>query len=144
EMAQIARRARRIGVRTIPCPVRSPNDITRAITRLEGKVDAIYVCTDALLTTHQAAIHTAAASAKLPTMHAFREYVEAGGLMSYGPNFHPIFRHAAEITDRILRGTDPGKIPVKVQPASELVINHNTAKALGVKIPKGLRHEAIR
>jgi putative ABC transport system substrate-binding protein len=144
EMKLLARKANRLRIKTVPCLVQQSTNITRSIKQLEGKVDAIYVCTDAFLTTHQVAIHTAAASAKLPTMHAFREYVEAGGLMSYGPNFHEIFRHAAGLVDRILRGAEPGTLPVKVQPASELVINHSTAKALGVKIPRRIRHMAIR
>ena len=103
---------------------------------------ALYVCTDPFITTHRVAINIAAASARLPTMHAFCEYVEAGGLMSYGPDFRAMFGRAADIVDRILRGTRSKDIEVKVQKDCELVINENTAYALGLTIPDGVRNRA--
>ena len=82
-------------------------------------------------------------NAGLPTMHAFREYVEAGGLMSYGPNFRTIFRHAADLVDQILRGASPADLPIEKLKKNELVINRNTAQALGVQIPKGIKADII-
>jgi putative ABC transport system substrate-binding protein len=76
--------------------------------------------------------------ARLPTIYSFREYVEAGGMMSYGPNFPDLFRRAAEIVDKILRGTKPGDIPVEQPTKFDLVINQTTAKALGLTIPETL------
>jgi hypothetical protein len=73
---------------------------------------------------------------RLPTMHGVREYVEAGGLMSYGPNFPDLFRRAAEIVDKILRGAKPAEIPVEQPSKFDLVINLRTAKALGLTIPE--------
>jgi putative ABC transport system substrate-binding protein len=146
EIDQLEKRARRLKIETVVCDIRQPKQIGPAIKRLGGKVDALYVCTDPLLTTHQVAINTAAACARLPTMHAFREYVETGGLMSYGPNFSAMFGHAAELVDKILRGTNPGDIPIKLQKKCELVINQSTAHALGLTIPKsvGKRAKIIR
>jgi putative ABC transport system substrate-binding protein len=79
-----------------------------------------------------------AVGARLPTMYGFREYVAAGGLMSYGPNFAGLYRRAGDFVDKILRGTKPGDIPVEQPTKFELVINLKTAKALGLQIPDKL------
>jgi putative ABC transport system substrate-binding protein len=71
-------------------------------------------------------------------MHGFREFVEAGGLMSYGANFPDMFRRAADLVDKILRGVKPGEIPVEQPTRFDLVINIKTAKALGLEIPDKL------
>jgi putative tryptophan/tyrosine transport system substrate-binding protein len=142
EMAQIQRKARRLGIDTVICDVRRAAQITPAIKRLQGKADALFVCTDPFMTTHQIAINTSAASAKLPTMHAFRDYTETGGLMSYGPDFRAMFQRAADLVDKILRGTRAADLPVKLQKKHELVINQNTAHALGIPIPKRVRAHA--
>ncbi len=142
EMDQLLRTARQFGIDTVICDIRRSAQIVPAIKRVRGKVDALFVCTDPLITTNQIAIHTAATAAGLPTVHAFRDYVEAGGLMSYGPDFRDMFAHAADLVDQILRGTPPGDIPIKVQKRCELVINQNTANALGLTIPKGVRKRA--
>ena len=123
---------------TVVCEVSKAGQITPAIQGLKGKVDALYICTDLLLTTHEVAVNIAAASVQLPTMHAFREYVEAGGLMSYGPDIPAMFERAAELADSILRGADPATIEVEAPDTAEFVVNHGTAKAIGVTLPKGL------
>jgi putative ABC transport system substrate-binding protein len=69
-------------------------------------------------------------------MYGLRSYVEAGGLMSYGPNFPDLFRRAAELVDKILRGVKPGEIPVEQPTKFDLVINLTTAKALALTIPE--------
>jgi putative ABC transport system substrate-binding protein len=68
-------------------------------------------------------------------MHGVREYVEAGGLMSYGANFPDLFRRAAELVDKVLRGSQPADIPVEQPIKFDLVVNLTTAKALGITIP---------
>src|SRR3954471_13083628 len=83
-------------------------------------------------------INTLAQSARLPTIHASREFVEAGGLMSYGPNYSDQFRRAAELVDKILRGAKPGDIPVEQPTKFDLIINIVTAKALGITVPRML------
>jgi putative tryptophan/tyrosine transport system substrate-binding protein len=71
-------------------------------------------------------------------MHGFREFVDAGGLMSYGPNFVDLWRRAADYVDKILRGTKPGDIPVAQPTKFDLVFNLTTANALGLTIPAGV------
>jgi len=91
---------------------------------------------DPLIFTHRVDANSLALSMKLPTVHNLREGAEAGGLMSYGPSFPNQFRRAAEIVDKILRGTKPGDIPVEQPTKFELVLNLTTAKALGLTIPE--------
>jgi putative tryptophan/tyrosine transport system substrate-binding protein len=79
-----------------------------------------------------------ALAARLPTIHVAREFVESGGLMSYGPNFADLFRRAADYVDKILRGAKPGDIPVEQPTRFDLVINLTTAKALRLEIPPTL------
>ena len=81
-------------------------------------------------------INTLALGLRLPTMHGYREYVEAGGLISYGPNIPNLFQRAAEFVDKILRGAKPADIPVEQPTKFDLVINLTTAKALGLTIPE--------
>ena len=87
---------------------------------------------------HRIRIHTLALAARLPTMHEYREYVEAGGLMSYGPNFPASFRRAAEFVDQILRGAKPADLPIEQPTRFDLVVNLTTAKALGLTVPPSL------
>ena len=87
---------------------------------------------------NRAHINALALGAKLPTVHGVREYVEAGGLMSYGPNWPAMWRRAADFVDKILRGTKPADIPVEQPTEFDLVINLATAKALGLTIPQSL------
>lgn len=83
-------------------------------------------------------INTFALAARLPTMSDFREFVEAGGLMSYGPNFTDLYRRAADFVDKILRGAKPADIPIEQPTKFDLVINLTTAKALGLNVPRSL------
>jgi len=83
-------------------------------------------------------INILAAAARVPTMHGRREYVEAGGLMSYGPNYPDLFRRAAEFVDKILHGAKSAELPVEQPTKFDLVINLTTAKALGLTVPETL------
>src|SRR5262249_25751589 len=83
-----------------------------------------------------------ALGARLPTIFNTRDHAQAGGLMSYGPNYPALFRHTAELVDKILRGTKPGDIPVEQPTKFELVINLTTAKALGLSVPPALQARA--
>ena len=88
--------------------------------------------------TNRVRINTLAVGARLPTMYGFREFVEAGGLMSYGPNFPDLYRRAADYVDKILRGAKPADMPVEQPTKFDLVINLTTAKALGLDVPPTL------
>src|SRR4051794_36189798 len=90
----------------------SLQDIAPAFEGLKGRSQALYVCTDALASTNRIGINILAVGARLPTMHGSRDYVEAGGLISFGPDFPALFRRAADYVDNILRGSKPANIPV--------------------------------
>ena len=113
-------------------------DIVPAFGALKSQADALYVVQDALIDANNALIITLALSAKLPTISTTSDFAKAGALMSYGPNMPTLFRRAAEIVDKILRGTKPGNIPVEQPTEFDLVINLKTAKALDLTIPDNM------
>jgi putative ABC transport system substrate-binding protein len=129
-----------LGLDVIILEIRRAEDIAPAFEELlKGpSVDGLYMCTDALVGTHRVRINTLANTARLPTMHSEQQYVEAGGLMSYGPSYPDLFRRAAELVDKILRGAKPADIPVEQPTKFDLAINLTTAKALGLTIPESL------
>ena len=114
--------------------IRRAEDIAPTFEALKGRADALYVCGDPLVDSNRVRIITLALGARLPSISDFPEYVEAGGLMSYGPNFADLFRRAAGYVDKILRGAKPGDIPVEQPTKFDLVINLITAKALGLDV----------
>jgi putative ABC transport system substrate-binding protein len=128
------RAAASLGLDSVTLEIRTAQDIGPAFENLKGRADALYTGDDALAVSQQNRIHTLALSARLPTFHQFREQVETGGLMSYGPNRLARFRRGAEFVDKILRGTKPANIPVEQPTEFDLVINLTTAKALGLAI----------
>ncbi|HXW31292.1 MAG TPA: ABC transporter substrate-binding protein, partial [Xanthobacteraceae bacterium] len=128
--------ARTLGLEVTAHEIRRAEDIAPAFEALNDRADALYVITNALIASNRIRINTLALAARLPTSHGLREFVEAGGLMSYGPNLPDLYRRAAEFVDKILRGTKPGDIPVEQPTKFDLVINLKTAKALGLAIPQ--------
>ena len=136
EMGEVQAAARTLGLEVATLEIRRAEDIAPAFEALKGRADALYVVGDPLTITNRIRINTLALGARLPTMHGSREYVEAGGLMSYGPNFPDLFRRAAEFVDKILRGAKPADIPVEQPTKFDLVVNLTTAKALGLTIPE--------
>src|SRR5215831_1467639 len=122
-------------VRTARLEIRTASDIAPAFETLKDRADAIYVVTDPLVIASRIRINTFALGARLPTMHGFREGVEAAGLISYGPNFPDQFRRAAEYVDKILRGAKPADLPVEQPTKFDLIINLTTARALGLDVP---------
>jgi putative ABC transport system substrate-binding protein len=118
--------------------IRPDQDLAPAIEALKGRVDALYVCLDPLTFTKAGRINALALSARLPVMHSIREQAEADGLISYGPDFPNMSRRAAELVDKILRGTSPAEIPVEQPTKFDFVINLKTAKALGITVPERL------
>jgi ABC-type uncharacterized transport system substrate-binding protein len=137
DMREVQAAAHTLGFEVITLEIRRGEDIVPAFEALNGRAEALYVCIDPLVGTHRIRINTLALATRLPTMHTLREFVEAAGLMSYGPNVPDLFRRAADFVDKILRGAKPGDIPVEQPRKFDLVINLTTAKALGLKIPEG-------
>ncbi len=136
EMGAVKELARKFGIEVVPLEIRGTEDIAPAFDKLKAeKTDALYVVINELLNANRLRIVTSAQVAKLPTIFGTRDWALSGGLMSYGPNFPALFARAAEIADKILRGTKPGDIPVEQPTRFELVVNLNTAKAIGVTIP---------
>jgi putative ABC transport system substrate-binding protein len=136
EMGEVQAAARTLGLEGAPLEIRRAEDIAFAFETLKGETDALYVVQDALVSANRTRIIALALGARLPMISQQRDFVEAGSLMSYGPNFPDLFRRAAELVDKILRGTKPGDIPVEQPTKFELAINLTTAKALGLKIPE--------
>jgi putative ABC transport system substrate-binding protein len=124
-----------LGLEVATSEIRRAEDITPAFDALKGRADALYVVADALVSTYRIRINVLALGARLPTMHGIRYNVEAGGLMSYGANYPDLFRRAADLVDKILRGAKPADIPVEQPTKFDLVINLTTAKALGLDVP---------
>ena len=137
-MGEAQAAARTLGLEVTRLEIVRSQDITPALETLNGRAQALYVVSEALVFTHRTRIHTLATAVRLPTLHDYREYVEAGGLMSYGPNFPASFRRAADFVDKILRGANPADLPIEQPTKFDLVINLTTAKALGLTVPSTL------
>ena len=115
--------------------IRHSDDVAPALEALVSQSDALYVVENALIAPNVTRIVSFAVGARLPTSFITGDYVRAGGLMSYGPNYPALFRRAAEIADKILRGANPADIPVEQPSKFEFVINLKTAKALDLTVP---------
>ena len=138
ERDEVRTTARTLGFEIVTLEIRRAEDIVPTFEALKNRADALYVNADPLIITNRTLINTLALGARLPTIHGFREYVEAGGLMSYGANFADLYRRSGDYVDKILRGAKPGDIPVEQPTKFDLVINLTTAKALGIDIPPTL------
>jgi putative ABC transport system substrate-binding protein len=138
EMGEVQAAARTFGLEVAPLAIRGADDIAPAIESLNGQANALYVVGDALVVANQARIIALALGAHLPMIFNNRDYVQAGGLMSYGPNYPNQFRRAAELVDKILHGANPNDIPIEQPTKFELAINLKAAKALGISIPHTL------
>jgi putative tryptophan/tyrosine transport system substrate-binding protein len=138
ELGEAQAAARALGLEVNALEIRRLEDIAPAFEALKGRAEAIYVCPDGLLGANKIRINTLALGARLPTMHGSRDYVEAGGLISYGPNIPDLYRRSADYVDKILRGANPGDMSVEQPTKFDLIINLTTAKALSLTIPESL------
>jgi putative tryptophan/tyrosine transport system substrate-binding protein len=138
EMNEIQATARRGGLQASTFQIRRSEDIALAFETLKKRVDALFVVSDPLVFSNRIKISNLAVDAQLPTVCNYREYAQAGCLMSYGPSFPTLWRRAADHVDKILRGAKPGEIPVEQPTKFELVINLATTKALGLTVPPSL------
>ncbi len=138
ELSEAQSVARTLGLEFDALEIRRAEDIVPAFEALKGRAEALYVCPDGLVEANKIRINTLALGARLPTMHGYREYIEAGGLMSYGANLPDLYRRSADYVDKLLRGAKPGDIPVEQPTKFDFIINLTTAKALGLEIPHTL------
>ena len=138
EAVEVQVAAQALGVEIISLDVRRVDDIAPAFATLDGRANALYVTGDPLFGSNSLPISALALKARLPDMHILREEVVAGGLLSYGAHFPDLYRRAADLVNKILRGTKPADIPVEQPTKFDLVINLKTAKALGLIIPHNL------
>ncbi len=134
---------RRLGVQVQSLEIWGADDVARAFAAAtQEHAQALYLTTDPLFAMHRAQILDLAARSRLPTSFHRREYVEAGGLLSYGPNLPALFRRTATYVDKILKGAKPADLPVEQPMKFEFVINLKTAEALGLTIPPSLLFQA--
>ncbi len=138
EMAEAQAAARKLGLEVDTLEFRRAEEIAPAFRTLNSGVQALYVCPDPLVNANHARINTLALGARLPTIHPFRDYLGAGGFMSYGANNVDLFRRSGDLVDKILRGAKPGDIPVQQPTKFDLVVNLITAQALGLTVPPTL------
>jgi putative ABC transport system substrate-binding protein len=131
--------ARALGVRLQVVEARGPDDFDRAFSDMtRARASALTVLRTTMFFNERRRLVDLAAKTRLPAVYGLREYVDAGGLMAYGPNLADLFRRAASYVDKILKGAKPGDLPVEQPTKFELVINLKTAKALGLTIPPSL------
>ena len=138
EIREVQILARSLNFNVTELDIRRPDDIAPAFDAIKGRADAVYIPPDPLVLTNRIQIATLALDMRLPTIYSYREFVEAGGLVSYGPDIPALFGRAADLVDKILRGTKVSDIPVEQPTKFELVINLKTAKALGLTVPPTL------
>jgi ABC-type uncharacterized transport system substrate-binding protein len=138
EASELHAAARTLGVDVVTSRIKRADDVAPIVEGLKGRAQALYVQTDPLMTTNRVLINDLALKARLPTMAGVREYTEANGLMSYGPNFPDLFRRGADYVDKILRGAKPSDLPVEQPTKFDFIINLQTAKALGLTVPPTL------
>jgi ABC-type uncharacterized transport system substrate-binding protein len=138
EMREVQGLARTLGLDVAVLEIRRAEDIAPAFEALKPGTEALFVVGDPLTFANRIQINSLAQVARLPTFYSIREFVVAGGLISYGTNFPDLFRRAATFVDKILRGAKPADIPVEQPTKFDLVINLKTARALGLNVPDRL------
>jgi putative tryptophan/tyrosine transport system substrate-binding protein len=139
EMRETETAARAIGVTLQPLAASSPDELNECFaTAVREKADALIVFTHGFAVLNRRRIIEQAASQRLPTMYGWREFVDEGGLMSYGPSVPVMVRKAASYVDRIIKGEKPGDLPIEQPARLELIVNLKTAKTLGLNVPPTL------
>ena len=134
EIGEVQAAARTMGLDIVFFEIRRSEDVVPAFEAFKNRAEALFVAPDSLLFANRIRINILAAGGRLPTMCFNREYVEAGGLLSYGASFTELFRRAAGYVDKILRGAKPADLPVEQPTKFDLIINLTTAKALGIEL----------
>ena len=138
-LAQTQLAARQLGIELQTSDARNPTEIEQALAFGAGqRVDALVVFDDPLLWSYRTQIVALAAAQKIPAMYGFRDFVDGGGLISYGPDRLDQHRRTAIYVDKILKGASPADLPVEQPIKFQLIVNHKTARALGLTIPETL------
>jgi len=142
---QIDETAPVLGIQLIPLPVQKKEDIPAAVdSAAKQRADALLVLPDPVTGSHRSQLIELVRRARMPAMYGYREFPDAGGLISYGPNLRAMYRRTAVYVDRILKGAKPSELPVELPATFELVVNLRTAKALGLAIPHSVLLRADR
>jgi putative ABC transport system substrate-binding protein len=139
--------ARQLHIEILPVLVTTPAQLESAFAGLERRVQALFVAPQIFFAVHVRRVAELLALARLPAMYQARLFADAGGLMSYGPNYRIVFSNTARYVDKILNGARPADLPVEQPTEYELVINLKTAKSLGLTIPESVllhANEVIR
>jgi putative tryptophan/tyrosine transport system substrate-binding protein len=134
EMSDTEAAARELNLDVTLLDFREMQDIAPAFEKLNSQADALYVVVDQLVVANYNRILTFALSARLPMVYSTRDFVQSGGLMSYGPSYVDLFRRAGDYVHRILQGAKPSDMPVEQPTKFELVVNLTTARALGLRV----------
>jgi putative ABC transport system substrate-binding protein len=131
--------ARALGVRLQLVEARGPDDFDRAFSDMtRARAGALTVLGSTMFFSERRRLVDLAAKNRLPAVYPWRNFVDVGGLMAYGPNLADLYRRAATYVDKILKGAKPGDLPVEQPTKFEFVINLKTAKALGLTIPQSV------
>ena len=140
EWKVVSQLASAVGIALEPYEARTLQDLDQASAAIVRSVaQMLFVLNDPFIFTHRKSIIEAAAKSRLPAIYGFREFVDDGGLISYGPNISDGYRRAAEYVDKVLQGAKPADLPVQAPTKYELVINLKTAKALGLEVRHATR-----
>ena len=143
QLKEVGTASQILGLRWHDAGVRGPDELPGAFEAIVGaKANGILAIEDSMLGSYPSRIVESVARARLPAIYAFRQFVDAGGLMSYGPNVPDSFRRSAVYVDKILKGAKPANLPIEQPTTFELVINLKTAKTLGLTIPQTLLKRA--
>ena len=135
EMRETQAAAEKLGLNATTFEIRRSEEIGPTFEKIKGHFDAVYVPAEPLVNTNRRRIGSFALAAHLPTLFDASEYVEAGGLMSYGPNFPDLYRRTADFVDKVLRGAKPAEMPVEQPTKFDLAVNLTTAEVLGLSLP---------
>src|SRR5262245_19998241 len=138
ELDGVGTAARTLGVEVSPFEIRRAGEIASAFESIRSRAQAVYVFPNPVLFVNRIRINILAAGARLPTMYSVREYVDAGGLLSYGPNWPHMWSRAAGLVDKILRVAKPADLPTEQTTKFDLVINLTAAQALSLDVPSTL------
>ena len=145
QFREMERAGPQLGIRLHPLGVRGPDELPNAFkVAAQERAGALFVIEEAVLLQHRTRILDLAAKHRLPAASQYREFAEAGGLLSYGADLPDLFRRAAIYVDKVLKGTKPADLPVEQPTKFELVVNMRTARALGLTIPPSILLRADR